>query len=417
MMSVMVESPTPIYVLLVEDEAQDAELYRLVLEKAGIRVNIAGSLAEAREALDIGSYDVLVIDLKLPDGEGLDLFDVVHKKDPHAVGIVLTGYASTETAVNALRRGAYDFLTKPCANEVLVAAVRRGAERQRLSHDLARRTEEVEALNRDLDKRVKEGTRQIFFLNERLKRFIVQMMEANDQRTKFLENVTHELKNPLAVVWGHASHLLSRPISEWTQEELSVSLGAVHRNAQSLNSMLEEMLDAARVSGHKVVLKRETLHASEQVQEIVEAFCPQASAKGVWLTADCPEGEGPRFLGDKLRLRQILANLISNALKFTPAGGKITVSAIPSGTSVHFTVSDTGPGIPSEALDRVFDRSYQTEAGRKQKGLGLGLEISKGFVTLHGGTIWAESRLGQGARFHFTIPCGAPSVQPETATT
>jgi signal transduction histidine kinase len=403
----MHRSATPIYVLLVEDEPQDAELTRMVLEKAGMRVTVAGDLAEARAALDMGSYEVLVVDLKLPDGEGLELFAEAQEKDPHAVGIVLTGYASTETAVNALRRGAYDFLTKPCPTEVLVAAVRRGAERQRLARELAHRTEEVEALNRQLDKRVKEGTRQIFLLNERLKRFIVQLMDANDQRTKFLDNVTHELKHPLAVVWGHASHLLSRPLKEWTSEELTLSLGAIHRNSQGLNSMLEEMMDAARISSHKVMLRREALHASEQVREIVEAFCPQASAKGIWLAADCPEGNGPGFSGDKLRLRQILSNLISNALKFTPAGGKVTVSVAPSGTSVHFTVTDTGPGMPADALDRVFDRSYQTEAGRRQKGLGLGLEISKGFVTLHGGTIWAESQPGKGARFHFTIPCAA----------
>ncbi|MBI4349672.1 MAG: response regulator [Elusimicrobia bacterium] len=410
-------SESPVYVLLVEDSVEDAELARLALEQAGIRVTHAATVAEGRRAIAQGSYELLVVDLKLPDGDGLELVSAAREKDPHAAGIVLTGFSSTEAAVSALRRGAYDFLTKPCAPEVLVAAVRRGAERHRLARALEHRTAEIEELNRELDRRVQDSTRQIFFLNERLKRFIVQIMKSNEERVKFLDNMTHELKNPLSVIFGHACHLLGREKADWTPQELAVSLKAIHRNSAAVNAMLEELMDVARLSSHKMRLDREPLHAFEQAREIVESFKPQAHERGVDLVASCDDGPGPEFSGDRLRLRQILSNLVTNALKFTPAGGKIAVSAAPSGTSVHFTVTDTGPGIEREALDRVFDRFYQLEAGLQHKGLGLGLEISKGIVTLHGGTIWVESEPGKGARFHFTIPCVAAegAAEPDPA--
>lgn len=407
----------PCYVLLVEDEAADAELATFTLEQAGVRVVHAASIAEARKHLSVGSYEVLIVDLKLPDGEGLDLLALAKERDPHVVGIVLTGHASTEAAVSALRRGAYDFLTKPCKPEALVAAVRRANEKHRLTRALEQRTRELEELNRDLDRRVQDSTRQIFFLNERLKRFIVQLMKAGDERVKFLDNVTHELRNPLSVIWGHVCHLLDRDLAKVGPDELAFSLKAMHRNAESLNAMLDELFDAARLSSHKVRLNREPLRAFEQARDIVDGFQPQAKAKGVELVADCGEGAGPAFSADRVRLRQVLSNLITNALKFTPAGGKVSVLAAPSGTSVHFTVGDTGPGIPKESLDRVFDRFFQEEAGKSRKGLGLGLEISKGLVTLHGGTIWVESNAGEGSRFHFTIPCEAPTGDPEPSQT
>ncbi|MBI5202333.1 MAG: response regulator [Elusimicrobia bacterium] len=412
---------TPVYVLLVEDSPEDAALAKMTLEAAGIRVTVAESVAQGRAALEQGSYEILVLDLRLPDGEGLDLLPLAQSKDPNAVGIVLTGFSNTEAAVAALRKGAYDFLTKPCAPEVLVAAVKRGAERHRLARQLAHRTDELEALNRELDRRVQDSTRQIFFLNERLKRFIVQIMQSNEERVKFLDNMTHELKNPLAVIFGHACHLLGRESADWTPAELAVSLKAIHRNSSAVNAMLEELMDVARLSSHKMRLVREPLHANDQAREIVESYRPQAHERGIELVSDCGDDRGMEFEADRIRLRQVLSNLVSNALKFTPAGGKITVGAVPSGSSVRVTISDTGPGIGKEAIDRVFDRFYQVNSGQQHKGLGLGLEISKGIVTLHGGTIWAESEPGKGAKFHFTIPCvpaeGAPDPEPVPPTT
>lgn len=403
----------PCYVLLVEDEVDDAQLATFSLEKAGVRVVHAASIKEARAALSVGSYEILIVDLKLPDGEGLDLLAAARERDPHAVGIVLTGFASTEAAVAALRRGAYEFLTKPCRPEALVAAVRRAHEKHRLTRALEQRTQELEELNRELDRRVQDSTRQIFFLNERLKRFIVQLIKAGEDRVKFLDNVTHELRNPLSVIWGHVCHLLDRDLTQLPADELKFSLKAMHRNAESLNAMLDELFDSARLSSHKIRLEREPLHAFDQARDIVDGFRPQAKAKGIELVADTADGSGPGFTADRVRLRQILSNLITNALKFTPAGGKVTVKAASSGSSVHFTVEDTGPGISKEAQDRVFDRFFQEENAKPHKGLGLGLEISKALVTLHGGTIWIESALGEGSRFHFTIPCEAPTGDPE----
>ncbi|MBI4424132.1 MAG: response regulator [Elusimicrobia bacterium] len=398
----------PLHVLIVDDAPDDLALSRLALERAGLRVSGASTLREAREALDRAGFEVLLVDLRLPDGDGLDLLSAAREKDPQCVGVVLTGFASTDAAVSSLRRGAYDFLTKPCGPEALTAAVGRAGERSRLARALAQRTAQLEALNRELDGRVQDSTRQISVLNDRLKRFIVQMMESNDARVKFMDNATHELKNPLSVIWGHAVHLLGRDLREWTPEELELSLKAVRRNADALGALLDEMSDASRLSSHKLRLEREPLHAFDEARGIVESFEPQAAANGVALAVECGAGPGPAFSADKLRLRQVLANLLSNALKFTPAKGRITVAAASAGSSVRFSVADTGSGIEAEDLPRVFDRFYQVEGEHRHKGLGLGLEIAKGLVTLHGGTIWVESKPGHGAKFLFAIPCAAP---------
>lgn len=390
------------YVLVVDDQQEDLDLIRAVLEPAGFRVATAESCREARRRLREGSYEVLIVDLQLPDGDGLDLLTLAREKDPHTVALVLTAHASTETAVAALRRGAYNYLSKPCPAELLLAAVKRAAERQRLESSLAERNAELAGINQDLDRRVQDATRHIFFLNERLKRFVVQLMETNEAQVRFMENVVHELKNPLFVVSGYATFLLSKPPAEWDHNDVRTALLAIERNSGSLHALLEELMEATRISGHKIELRRESVDSRQEASEAVESYRPQALAKGVSISIEGTEGL--RIDADRNRLRQVLSNLLSNAIKFTPAGGSVTVSVRQEGTSARFSVRDSGVGIPQADLTRIFERFYQADPGRLQKGLGLGLEITKGLVQLHGGRIWAESEPGRGATFHFTIP-------------
>ncbi|MEK7743383.1 MAG: ATP-binding protein [Elusimicrobiota bacterium] len=408
----MSDAETKIRILIVDDDNETRELQAAVLEKEGYPVDQAASMGEARKRLAERGCGVLLLDLRLPNGEGLDLLHEAHAVDPHSVGVVLTAFTSTDSTLKALREGAYDYLAKPCPPEIVLSAVSRAAERYALTRTLAERTRELENANRDLNRRVESATAEIFALNEKLQRHLGRLLQEHGALTRFLEDMAHELKNPLSVVWGYTSFLLKRPLESWTPAELKRALESIYRNAGHLHSLIEELLESTRLAGRKVKLEPKLFPAAEAVRESVFAVAPQAEEKGVALTADAPD-DAPVF-ADRDRLHQILGNLLGNALKFTPSGGKITLSVRREGEHSHFCVADTGPGIAPAHLVLIFERFYQVtpaEQGRKD-GLGLGLSIVKGLVDLHGGRIWVESEPGKGARFHFLLPATPRPLSP-----
>ncbi|MEK9144643.1 MAG: response regulator, partial [Elusimicrobiota bacterium] len=368
----MSDAETKIRILIVDDDNETRELQAAVLEKEGYPVDQAASMGEARKRLAERSCGVLLLDLRLPDGEGLDLLHEAHAVDPHSVGVVLTAFTSTDSALKALREGAYDYLAKPCPPEIVLSAVSRAAERCALTRALAERTRELENANRDLNRRVESATTEIFALNEKLQRHLGRILQEHGALTRFLEDMAHELKNPLSVVWGYTSFLLKRPLESWTPAELKRALESIYRNAGHLHSLIEELLESTRLAGRKVKLEPKLFPAGEAVRESIFAVAPQAEEKGVSVSADAPE-DAPVF-ADRDRLHQILGNLLGNALKFTPSGGTITLSVRREGEHSHFCVADTGPGIAPAHLVLIFERFYQVtpaEQGRKD-GLGLG---------------------------------------------
>lgn len=403
--------------LIVDDSEEDCQLGRLLFEGAGYSVATARDAREAKALIHEREFGLLLVDLRLPDADGLDLLAPARHKDPHAVAVILTGFSSAECAVSALKAGAYDFLTKPCPPEKLLAAVDRAAERYALSHALADRNRELELMNRTLDRRVRDATEEIFELNEKLKRYVAELVESNNSQTRALEELAHELKNPLAVIWGYSSFLLRSPIKDWSEEELKRSVSSMHRNARHLQSLIEELLDSARLASRKIVLSRESFPAHEAIREALEGLRLEAANKGVALEPD-PIDERCLVHADRDRLRQILVNLVTNAVKFTPKGGRVGVGAVDAENGVLFTVEDNGVGIAPQDAEKIFERFYQVKDRASQaqnKGLGLGLNIVRGLVTLHHGRIWVESEPGKGARFKVLIPGSA--LEPAAAET
>lgn len=418
----MTQDINTVRILAVDDEEADCQLNQAILESAGYSVTTALTLREARARLAEGGFGVVLVDLRLPDGDGLELLKDARAKDPHIVAVVLTAFRVVDNAVRAVKSGAYDFLGKPCPSEMLVASINRAAEKYLLSRTLDKRNKELEKMNRELDSRVREATREIFALNEKLKRYVSQLVEDRNEQTRFLEEMAHELKNPLSVIWGYSSFLLRRPMSEWTAEDLERSIECVQRNSQHIQSMIEELLDSARIAGQKITIRKERLRAAEAVEDAVQGLRLQAGEHGITLEADFPHGKDFQVLADRNRLHQILMNLVGNATKFTPEGGRITVRAYPEGDRTHFVVQDTGRGLSPEDARRIFDRFYQVQQADQERrgGLGLGLYIVYGLVTLHNGRIWVESEQGKGAQFHFVLPSGPKTRIPtpeEEATT
>jgi signal transduction histidine kinase len=403
-------------VLTVDDSPEDLKLNRMILEGAGYPVACAETYSEAKKLLGKHYYGVLVIDLRLPDGNGIDLLSWARKRDPHVVAIVLTGFTSEKSAVAALKAGAYDFLTKPCPKETLEAAVARAAERYALTRTLADRNKQLENVNHNLDSRVQDATQEIFDLNEKLKRTIEELKQTNKSQTRALEEVAHELKNPLSVIWGYTSFWAQRPKAEYIYEDIQRCFVNVERNAQHLQALIDDLLDSARLGSGKVRLRKEDFPAEEAVREVVEAHQLRAADKKISLKAECIVQPANVAHADRVRLRQILANLISNAIKFTPAGGCITVRCRPDIGATHFIVEDTGKGMQPADAEKIFTRFYQVkDKDLGNKGLGLGLAIVEGLVRLHGGNIWVDTEPGHGARFHVVLPTAEP-VAPKKPT-
>ncbi len=413
----MTEDQRKVHILAIDDSEEDCRLNRLILEGAGYTVDTAATAREARAKIAAGRFGVLLVDLRLPDANGLELLADAKKRDPHIVTIVLTGYGSTDNAVRALKAGAYDFLMKPCPHEKLVSAIRRAAERYQLTRTLAHRNKELETVNQELDRRVRDATSEIFALNEKLTRNVRHYAEAHKVQSRALEEVAHELKNPLAVIWGYSSLWLERPLEEWSSPDHKRCLENIHRNAKNLQVLIDDLLDSSRLMSRKIILEKERFPAQESVLEAVEELQLRAEKAGIKLRAECRVKPQAYVLADRGRMRQIIVNLVTNAIKFTPQGGRIIVRSYAEGEFTHLEVADTGKGIEPEQLKNVFERFFQIkDPETSNPGLGLGLSIVKGLVELHGGKIWAESAPGAGASFHVLLPSRPDAKRPLAPT-
>lgn len=218
-------------------------------------------------------------------------------------------------------------------------------------------------------------------------------------RQELINIVSHDLRSPLtAVTMGAALLAETQPPNK--------HVNAITNAAARMRSLIDDVLDAARMETGSITLHRSSWEVGAMLERSVELFSARAAKAGIALTIERP-AEVVEANGDAERVVQVLSNLISNALKFTPAGGEIVAGATVTGPShdITFSVRDTGPGIEPEEQSRLFQRYWQGSEGTKRRGsLGLGLYICKNLVEAHGGTIWVESVPGRGSRFCFTLP-------------
>ncbi|HYJ78658.1 MAG TPA: ATP-binding protein [Longimicrobiaceae bacterium] len=236
-----------------------------------------------------------------------------------------------------------------------------------------------------------------------------QACRAVQLRDEMVSVVSHDLRNPLNVIAMAVAMLSEAGADPPLPPAGQKYAGMIQRSAEQMDEMVRDLLDVARIESGRLALEPWPLAPAELLADTRQAFLPQAEAAGIALETEVPE-ELPAVWGDPHRLQQVLANLVGNALKFTPRGGRVTVRVERGdGAGVRFCVRDTGQGIPPEHQADVFDRFWQAARGDR-RGLGLGLPIVKGIVEAHGGTIRVESAVGRGAAFWFTLPGRPPEV-------
>ena len=233
-------------------------------------------------------------------------------------------------------------------------------------------------------------------------RLYEEARQAARARDEVLAVVSHDLRNPLHAVLLASTVLedFSAP-EQWTDRDRQ-QLRVIRRSAEQMTGLIQDLVEVIAMETGAPALHRERIAAAPLPAGVAELFQAQADEKGVRLRCETDPGL-PLVEADRGRLLQVFSNLVGNALKFTPSGGTVTLRAAPGEGTVHFSVSDTGPGMPPEHLAHVFDRFWRARQGERG-GLGLGLAIARGIVDAHGGRIWAESREGEGSTFHFTVP-------------
>jgi signal transduction histidine kinase len=355
-------------VLVVDDNAAFLDNLQELLGDAGYRVLGASSCREAHERAREG-FDVALVDLRLPDGEGTALARELKETVPESEVVLLTGFATLETAVAAVRAGACAYLMKPCAPNELLLTLEQAMRQVRLhaeKRELARRAQVTEKLA------------------------AVGTMTAG---------LSHEIRNPLNAAALQLSVLERRVrrLSEEMQPQLLEPLLLVRDEIRRLDHILEDFLQFARPRE----FRPEPVEVRPLLRRVVDLLGRQADARRVRLELGGDGGASvPPVWGEEERLRQVLINLTLNALEATPADGLVRVSAGLEGDMVWITVDDTGPGIPLEIRDRLFEPFFTTKA----QGSGLGLSIVHAIVTQHGGTLEVGSAPEGGARFFLRLP-------------
>jgi signal transduction histidine kinase len=226
--------------------------------------------------------------------------------------------------------------------------------------------------------------------------------DATRTRDDLVAIVSHDLRNPIHTIHMAASFLLDIAPANDRRAQARRQLEVIQRSATRANRLIQDLLDVARIQAGGLAVDPVPVDVKSLLHEAVESATPLASAAQLSVLCDPPESVGP-IASDRERVLQVFANLIGNAIKFTPKGGEIRIGAASENGEVRFTVADTGPGIPPEHLEHVFDRYWQAKSAKKL-GAGLGLSIAKGIVEAHGGRIWVESPPNSGAQFNFTMP-------------
>jgi signal transduction histidine kinase len=371
--------PDPVRILLVEDNPGDVRLLRETLRDAGTlryRLEHAWRLSEALERLGAGGVDVLLLDLSLPDAHGMQTVVRALEAAPDVPIIVLTGLEDDVLAVQAVQAGAQDYLPKGRLEPTLLArSIRYAMERKLLEH------ERLELL------RSEQAARE-------------RAEAAVRARDDVLHVVSHDLGNSLSAIIVNTSVLI-RTIPE-EQRETRETIRGIRNLAKEMQRLREDLLDVASIEAGRLSLEEGEVGADELLSVLHERFEPLVAEKHLLLRLVDDAGGAPLHC-DRERLLQALGNLVGNAVKFTPADGTITVRVELNGAAFRLQVIDSGPGIPADALPRIFDRFFTERAGNP-RGTGLGLAIARGIAQAHGGTIEAESVPGQGSTFTITVP-------------
>jgi len=407
-----------IRVLLIEEEDDCIRTRDLLNQVHGrsYRLDWVRDCDAARAALRRGGYDVALIDHRLPGCTGLELIEAAQVLCCSFPLLLLTDRSDTDLDRRAMKAGVSEFLVKSTLDaDRLDRAIRYAIEHKRAENELRHlhteleqrvrdRTAELETANRSLQAEVAERTR----LEGELRRRLEQMAEEDQRKNEFLDVLGHELRNPLTPI-VNALEIARR---NGDSEHVGWARGLIERQVRHLIRLVDDLLDVSRIRHGKIALRCERTSLAQAVEQALEARRSLLDERGIGLSVQMPVA--PVYVdADPTRLEQVMANLLHNAARYTPAGGKVDVSVSEEQGQGVIRVRDNGAGISGDILPHLFDLFYRGQPGKTgSQSIGLGLMLVKRMVELHGGTVEAHSDgPGQGAEFCIRLLLASEGVR------
>lgn len=421
-------SISPLNILLVEDNSADADLLQEILEEAEEMpwslVHVE-QLKEALSTVQTNDFDVVLLDLSLPDKQGLGTVAKTHETVPDLPIVVLTGLNDKVTALEALRQGAQDYLVKgKIDSELLTRSIRHAIERSQTLKRLRQSEEKLQQLNEELECRVAKQTEELRQKNYDLQQEIAQRQhleaelrqsltkekELSELKSNIISVVSHEYRTPLATILS-SSELLQHYGHKWQEDKKQRHFQRIQNTIHHMTQLISDVLLINKAEAGKLEFKPVSLDLETFCQELVEEL---------QLTVKTPHQIGFRCQGrsrwvglDEKLLRQFLTNLLSNAIKYSPEGGTVKFDLIFDADQVRFRIKDQGIGIPEKEQAQLFDAFYRSSNVGTISGTGLGLAIVKKCVERHQGEIAVDSEVGKGTTFIVTIPVES-ELSPES---
>ena len=379
-------------VLIVEDDGDFAESLADLLQPRGFMPVIAstpGAAIAAMSGAETKPPPVALIDLRLGTSSGIDLLAQLRAEQPDLIGVLMTAELDTHTAIAALRRGAYDYFDKSVDPQSLFAVLDRCFDRVDLLRD---REAAHEALR--LAKEEAEA--------------------ANQAKSGFLATMSHELRTPLNAIIGFSEMMLREVLGSLGNEQYRAYVGDIHASGAHLLQIINDILDLSKAESGKIELAEDVFDLRDIMRSVSQLTVARIEKAELTQEIDLADNLPP-ISGDERKTKQVLLNLITNSIKFTPAGGRITVTGrFDPEDGLAVTVSDTGIGIPEGDLERVLKPFEQVDSSlsRQHQGTGLGLPLVKAIMEMHGGSLRLKSTLGAGTAVTVVFPPDRALLEP-----
>jgi signal transduction histidine kinase len=411
-------SESVVHVLLVEDDEDDYVLVKDLFEAlppGAYTLDRASTFGAALHAFQHCQHDLYLVDYRLGEHTGLDVLAAAQRMGCRAPIIMLTAQREREIDLLAMQAGATDYLVKDQLDSELLERAMRYALQQKRHEDAIR------AANLQLEERVAQRTAELAQVNESLqaevaerKRVEAALRDADQRKDQFLATLAHELRNPLSPLTAAAQLISMEPDRIDQVRELAVILA---RQLEQLRRLVDDLLDVSRISRGKLRLRRESVALADVIAAALDVAQPMIASAGHALDVKLPP-EPLVISGDKVRLSQVVGNLLVNAAKYTPPCGRIELALRQVDGLAAISVCDNGIGIPPEMQSKIFELFTQVDPSptRSQGGLGIGLMLVKTLVEMHGGTVRAASPgPGQGSEFTILLPLTETTAHDEPA--
>jgi PAS domain S-box-containing protein len=478
--------PYGIKILVVDDEKRIRDACSTMLCNEGLEVAVAETGYEGLKRIEAEHFDIILLDLMLPGMRGLDFLTYVKGKHPDTLVIVITGYATLEHAVEAMKKGAYDFISKPFSPQDLRAVIGKAFDYIRTLEDISHEKSRMgvlinhisdgvmatdaqkkfalanpaflkmighqggnpigrlvsdlirnEALLGIVDKalgmpplefgeithefnggEITESEETVLAVRcvpfrDRMHRNlgtitvmhdITAMKKMDKLKSDFVSMVAHEVKSPMNSVLAMVKVIQDGLAGSLTEKQAEL-LGRVSEKIKGLSDLAAELLDISRIESGLITLEKERLDIVPLLEEQTAFYQTKAREKNISLSLERGLNLRP-ILANRRAIEEVVSNLLTNAIKYTPEGGTVTISAAEESEYIQISVKDTGIGISEKNLERIFERFYRVRDDRTRfiSGTGLGLAIVKSIAEAHNGTVRVESEIDRGSAFHVSLP-------------